>query len=207
MNKTIRVSLCDNSPASLFGLKQILSQDPSIDTVTECVSIEEVCHKLMSEDPDILVLDIGDNREYSLNYLKQIRQLCPDVKIIVFTTCSDGKMIMDTMELGVQGFQLKNASPEELISSVHAVYNGGTSVSATVGSAVVEHLCSEQNQVQKILSNREQEVLDLLARGKSNKDIAEKLMITPRTVKYHVSSIFSKLKVKNRTEAAAKWVH
>lgn len=210
MGNTIRVSLCDRSPAILCGLKQILSQDPKIDVVSEISSTDDLLHRLIDEDQDILILDMEENQQLNTKCLENFRQLRPDVKIIVFTTCKNWQTIMDTLKLGVQGFLLKDASPEDLIQSVHKIYNGGTSLAACVTTAMVEHLSTKKSQTQHTqqpLSNREQEVLDLLARGKTNNDIADKLFITPRTVKFHVSSIFTKLNVKNRTEAAAKWVH
>ena len=210
MAKTIRVSLCDKSPAILFGLKQILSQDPEIDTVVTTGCIDDLLHKLVDQEQDILMVDIEENPQFSLDCLKRFHELRPDVKIIVFTTCNNWQIIMETIKLGVQGFLLKDSTPEDLIQGVHTIYNGGTCLATCVTTAMVEHLSAKNNPAPKArsaLSNREQEVLDLLARGKSNNDIADSLLISPRTVKFHVSSIFTKLNVKNRTEAAAKWVH
>ena len=207
MRKTIRVSLCDSSPAIRCGLRQIFSSDPTIATVAELDCFDDIPKKLVDLDHNVLILDPDGSREFALDCIKRFRDSRPDVKMIVFTSCNDKTLIMNAMELGIRGFKLKTASAEELIQSVHTVHNGGASLDSCVSSALVEHMSGRQPAATEILSIREQEVLELLAQGKSNNDIAKDLDISTRTVKYHVSSIFTKLNVKNRTEAAARWLH
>lgn len=209
MPNAIRLTVCDNCPAIRLGLQQIISAEPDIITIIQATSHEEILGQYIDRDMDILVMDLeqDQDQESGLENLSRIRKLRPDVKIIVFTSCRDKSVIMRAVELGVQGFHLKQASPREIINAILTVHKGGTSLAPCVTEALLEHMQSKQTRSDSMLSNREQEVLDLLAKGSSNNDIARKLFITTRTVKYHVSSIFTKLNVKNRTEAAAKWVH
>jgi NarL family two-component system response regulator LiaR len=207
MGNTIRVSLCDSSPAIRCGLKQIFSTDPSIRTVAEFDGFDGLSQQLIDLDHNLVILDPDGGRSSAIECVRQFRHTRPDVKMIIFTSCNDRNLIMEAMELGVRGFKLKTASAEDIIQSVHTVHNGGASLDACVSSALVEHMSAREPEISEVLSMREQEVLALLATGRSNNDIAEALDVTTRTVKYHVSSIFSKLNVKNRTEAAARWMH
>lgn len=207
MNKAIRITLCDNSPAIRIGLKQILSSNTDINIVTEACSTTEILSKYIDLEMDIILIDLGQDSTTGLEDIRRLRDSRPDIKIIIFTACDDKSLIMQAVELGVQGFLLKKADTAEIIKAIRTVYNGGTSLASCVTTALLEHMQAKQNHSESSLSNREQEVLNLLAKGNSNSDIANKLFITTRTVKYHVSSIFTKLNVKNRTEAAAKWVH
>ena len=112
---------------------------------------------------------------------------------------------MQALEIGVQGFHDKSAQPDELLNAIQTVHRGGNSLASCVTTALVNHISTRQREHMANLSQREEEVLDLVAKGKSNSDIADELFISVRTVKFHISSIFAKLQVKNRTEAAALW--
>lgn len=207
MTNAIRLTLCDDCPAIRIGVKQILSLDPDINIVTEACSPTEILNNHIDQEMDIMLVDLGQNTREGLASIRRLRDLRPDIKVIIFTSCDDKSLIMQAIELGVQGFLLKKADAKEIINAIQTVHKGGTSLASCVTSALLEHMQARQVHSESDLSNREQEVLNLLAKGSSNNDIANKLFITTRTVKYHVSSIFTKLNVKNRTEAAAKWVH
>jgi NarL family two-component system response regulator LiaR len=128
------------------------------------------------------------------------------VKIIIFTASRDKGLIMETLNLGVQGFQEKRADAKQIMSAIHAVHNGGTCMADCVTTTLIENMSTKSIQPQSSLSDRESQVLELIAIGKTNDDIANKLYISVRTVKFHITSIFNKLKVKNRTQAAAMWM-
>jgi DNA-binding NarL/FixJ family response regulator len=151
---------------------------------------------------DVILIDFKEIHQSNLGALQKFRTQLPQVKVIVFTNSTEKSLIIQAIELGVQGFQLKHADPTEIIKSIHTVYQGGKSMSSCVTNALLEHTQDRMSQVKSELSRREQEVLELIARGKTNDKIAKSLYISTRTVKFHVSSIFLKLKVKNRTEAA-----
>lgn len=206
MIDSIRVSICDSSPALRCGLKHILDSDPKINTVIQASSQQEMLDSYVARDMDILLIDFEENESSGFDCFGKFIRLRPDVKIIIFTACIKKKLIMEALNLGIQGFQVKQADSKQILKAIHTVHNGGTSMAPCVTTALIDHVAIKRPQKQAALSKREREVLELITYGKTNGDIANKLYISVRTVKFHISSIFHKLKVKNRTQAAAIWM-
>lgn len=202
MSKSIRVSICDHCPTIRYGLQHILGTDPSIKIVMSTPTLEDVFTNSLDIGMDVILVDFKEIKPTSLIYLQKFRSKLPHVKIIIFTNCSDTSLIMNAIELGVQGFQMKQAEASEIINAIHIVHQGGKSMASCVTNALMEHSQTRKLWLQSSLSNREQEVLQLISQGKTNIEIGKQLYISTRTVKFHVSSIFIKLNVKNRTEAA-----
>ena len=202
MSKIIQVAICDYCSTIRYGLKQILNRNANISLVAEAASPKEILTKFTSLDLDIILIDPGENRQTEFNYLRKFRELKPNTKTIIYTSCSDKNQILEAIKIGVQGYLLKQAEIEEIINAIYAVDQGDTILAPCVTAILLEHMQHKQHQLQANLSNREQEVLDQIAQGKTNGDIANALFISIRTVKFHVSSILAKLNVKNRTEAA-----
>lgn len=206
MSNSVRVAICDQSPVMRYGLNTILSGDPGIEMVFEASSYTEVLNKYDSINTDVILIDLEENGQSGLRFLREFRELLPEVKIIALSECSNKNRIVEFIEMGIKGFQCKHeSSAEDIIHAVHTVHQGGTNLSPCVMDALLANLQMKQDKPEVNLSNREKQVLDLVAKGKSNSDIAKNLFISTRTVKFHVSSILSKLKVKNRT-AAALWL-
>jgi NarL family two-component system response regulator LiaR len=199
----IRVAICDLSATIRHGLQHMLSDASGIDVVMKVSSQAEVLSQSDDLDIDVIVIDIEDEIDAGVEYIIRFREKLPDAKILVFTGCKDNTRIVDAIELGVEGFQCKiDADVDEIISAIRTVHKGGRPLAPCVTEALLTHMQSKQDREQANLSLREKEVLDLIATGKTNNDIANYLYISVRTVKFHVSSIFGKLNVKNRTEAA-----
>jgi len=205
MSSGIRVAICDKSPTLRMGLRYILESDPSIQLVTETSTHVELLDNHTNSPLDIILADLQPDDFSCLDCLQKFKDKRPDVKIIIFSSCSDKEAIMKSLEIGVQGFHDKTALPADLINAIHTVHRGGNSLASCVTTALVNHISTRQREHMANLSQREEEVLELVAKGKSNSDIANQLYISVRTVKFHISSIFAKLQVKNRTEAAALW--
>jgi len=205
MSKRIRVALCDNSPTLRMGLKNILDSDPYIVTVLETSGQDELLENHIDSEIDIILADVQPDDPASFNCLNEIKKYRPDIKIIIFSACANKEAIMKSLEVGAQGFHDKSASPEEIIEAVHTVHKGGNSLAPCITTTLVSYISAKNEERKAELSQREEQVLNLIAEGKSNSDIADQLYISVRTVKFHVSSIFSKLNVKNRTEAASMW--
>ena len=202
MPKNINVAICDRCSTIRCGLRHILNADPSINTVAEAGTAEEIVSNFSRLDLDVMLIDLEPGKLAELNNLCKFKALKPNAKIIIFTNRSDKDLILTAVEMGVQGYLLKHAESEEIIAAIHAVHQGGTRLAPCVTTTLLKQLQHKQHQLQANLSKREQDVLDLIALGKTNNDIASTLYISTRTVKFHVSSILAKLKVRNRTEAA-----
>ncbi len=199
----IRVAICDSCPTIRHGLAHIFDSAPDIDVVVLVASRAELMSQADDLDIDVVLLDIDDHAHDVSEYLASFRESMPTCKIMVFTNCDDHLQIIGVLEQGIEGFQCKrDADIDDLTDAIRTVHKGGKDLAPCVTEALLIQMKTEQHRSQAQLSAREQQVLDLIAKGKTNDDIAGALFISTRTVKFHVSSILSKLKVKNRTEAA-----
>jgi len=197
------VVICDRCATIRSGLQFLMSAAPDINIVLTASSQAEVLSQSDDLDIEVILVDIEDEKAAGIQYLSNFREKIPDAKIVVFTNCCDNQQIIGTVKLGVAGFQCKQlADADKIISAIRTVHGGGKALDPCVTEALLSHMQTSQGKAQAQLSAREQEVLDLIAAGKSNNDIANNLLISVRTVKFHVSSILSKLGVKNRTQAA-----
>jgi len=201
--QSIQVAICDFSATIRHGLQHILNDAVGIDIVMKAPNQAQVLKQSDGLDIDVIMIDIDDEMEKGLEYIVKFRKKMSETKILVFSACRVNAKIIEAIELGVEGFLCKlDAEVDDIESAIRAVHRGGRPLAPCVTEALLNHMQSKQTIEKASLSTREKEVLDLIAAGKSNKDIADYLYISIRTVKFHVSSIFGKLNVKNRTEAA-----
>ena len=193
----------DQQVAIQRALPQFALRKPDIDIVAQVSSREELLDLADDFKIDVVLIDIDDYDLDEYRYISDIRDKLDTVKIMIFTNCKDHLQIVSALEQGVEGFQCKqDAEINDLSGAIRTVHDGGKDLAPCVTEALLMQMRSDQNMTQAQLSAREQQVLDLIAQGQTNNEIANALFISIRTVKFHVSSILAKLKVKNRTEAA-----
>lgn len=203
VERPMRVLIVDDHPVVRMGLSAALSQQPEINVVGQCKDIPEMLKALENENPDVIILDLALEDVPELEALRVLRQTNPDINVIIYTAHDEADLIVEAVELGLQGFLLKSSDPTELIKALKVVHNGGTLLQPEVATKLLQHMHRAKNgqEPENQLSGRETEVLRLIAEGKSNCQIGSALFISERTVKFHVSSILSKLNAQNRTEA------
>lgn len=205
MTDPIRILLVDDHPIVRDGLVAILSTQADLQVVGEAGSGQEMVARLAQTQPDVVLLDLEMPDMDGVQALQEIRRGYSDVRVIIFTAFDTDERILAAVQAGAQGYLLKGAPRDEVFNAIRVVHQGGSLLQPVVASKLLRQVSQEQVTEPEIeqLTPREKEVLDLLARGLQNKEIAQELVISERTVKFHVSSILAKLDAGNRTEAVA----
>lgn len=202
MNDTIRILIADDHPVVRDGLATMLNTQPDFDVVGEAGDGAAALDKTRMLRPDILLLDLEMPHMDGLETLRHLREACPETRVLVFTAFDTDERIVGAVQAGVKGYLLKGVPREELFKAIRVIHAGGSLLQPVIASKLMHHMSSQAEQVES-LTEREAEVLRLMAQGFANKEIAAELVITERTVKFHVSSILGKLGADNRTEAVA----
>lgn len=203
MNDTIRILIVDDHPVVRDGLVAILGTQPDFLVVGEAGDGREALTKAQTLQPDVILLDLEMPGMDGVETLRQIRAWRAQARVIVFTAFDTDERIVTAVQAGAQGYLLKGAPRQELFNAVRVVYSGGSLLQPIVASKLLQRVTQEPQPPVEALTARELEVLHELAAGLQNKEIAAKLVISERTVKFHVSAILSKLDAGNRTEAVA----
>ena len=177
-----------------------------IEVVAELDDIDTLAEVLAENAVDIVLLDLELERTHGVDALRILREVSPDVRVIIYTSHDDEDRIVQAAELGVDGYLLKGCGQRELLDAVHSVYDGGTALESSVASKLMKHMNrrSSRNDVDAVrFSKRETQVLEQLASGSTNREIGTTLFISESTVKFHVHAILSKFDASNRTEAVS----
>lgn len=203
----IKVLLADDHSMVREGIKQLLELDGDIKVIGEAGNGEDCLKLIHSLKPDVVLLDINMPQMNGLEVLDIVRKTDPSQKIILLTIHNEVEYLMRALEIGISGYLLKDSESEVLKNAIHSVYNGENYIDATMTPLLKEQnylkkVQSEARSNDNLLSSRETEVLCALAEGLYNKEIASKLKISEKTVKNHVSNIFKKIGVSDRTQAA-----
>jgi len=200
----IRILIVDDHEVVRDGIVGNLVRQPDFAIVGQASNGLEAVQRAAELSPDIILMDLRMPELDGVEAMIRIKQANPEIKFIVFTTYSDDEYLFAAIKAGSKGYLLKDAPREDLFKAIRAVSRGESLIQPVFTTKVLEKLASElsrKSTAVDALSDREIEVLDLMAKGVSNKDIADQLSITQSTVKTHVTSIFQKLNVTTRTEA------
>ncbi|WP_409182987.1 response regulator [Amycolatopsis sp. VS8301801F10] len=205
----IRVLLADDEAMIRAGVAAILASDKEIEVVAEAADGRAAVELARANRPDVALLDIRMPGLDGLAAAEEIRKLLPDTGVLMLTTFGEDEYIERALGLGASGFLLKAGDPRELLAGVHAVADGAAFLSPKVAHRVITRLSGNRfsraataRERVSVLTNREREVLVLLAEGLSNADIAARMFVVEGTVKAHVSTILTRLDVRNRVQAA-----
>src|SRR5512143_736509 len=203
----IRVLLADDHTIVRAGIRRFLEQPGDIEIVAEAEDGEEAKTLIEQHKPDVAVLDIQMPKASGIEVTRWIRANVPGVGVLILTAYDDTPYVMAVLQAGANGYVLKTASPEELIQAIHDVYEGTSALDASITQKLMAHVFERQkNSGVEPLTEREMDVLQLVAKCFTNKAIAIQLSISDRTVQGHLAHIFDKLHAASRTEAVMRAV-
>lgn len=200
----IKIMITDDHSMIREGLKNLLELDGDIEVIAEAVDGEDCLDKLLTVTPDVLLLDINMPRMNGLEVLKKLKERKSKVKVLVLTVHNETEYLMKAVEIGINGYVLKDSESAELKKAICAINDGENYIQPSLIPSLNSKMIEKNEDEIKIesLTKRELQVLKELAIGKFNRDIAKEMEISERTVKNHISSIFKKLDVTDRTQAA-----
>ena len=190
--------IVDDHPVVRQGLRAMLSSEPDIRVQGMAASAREAMYLIEREQPDVVLMDLRMPEMEGIEAIKKLRCISPNIKILVLTNYGSDEYIVRATQAGAMGYLLKNTPQEEIVNAVRVVNSGERYVPKDIAKRLFEAIGREE------LSPRELEVLVLVARGCTNKDVAQKLFISDKTVRNHVTSCLLKLQAKDRTEAVTR---
>jgi len=194
----IRIVLVDDHPVVREGLRTFLDLHDDIEVVGDAATAGEAAAQVAGHRPDVVLLDLKLPDRSGLALLPELLALDPPPKVVILTSFLDDDSVRQAVRGGASGFLLKHASPDTIVDGVRAVVRGDL----PLDPAAVRILASQRHDPLEVLTPREREVLELIAAGRSNRAIADELVIAEKTVKTHVSAVLAKLGVHDRTQAA-----
>ncbi len=200
----IRVLVADDHPMFRFGLKALLGAAPDLEVAGEAADGEAAVAQAASLQPDVVVMDLNMPGLNGLEATRRLLQTSPHIAVLIVTMFDDDS-VFAAMQAGARGYLLKGAEPEAMLRAIRTVAGGEAIFSPSVARRVMDFFAHRQPnlppQIFPELTERERELLALLAQGLTNAAIAERLSLSPKTVRNHVSNIFSKLQVVDRAQA------
>lgn len=202
----IKILIADDHPVVREGLIAMLSRELDFKVIGEAKDGAEAVNRVRELSPDVVLMDLRMPEMDGVEAMRQIRAVNPDVKFIILTTYSDDDYIFSGIEAGARAYLLKDAPREELFKAIRAVHRGESLIQPVVASKLLDRFSqlSRRTPSGEELSQRELEVLCLMAKGSANKEISAELKIAQSTVKTHITNIFQKLGVNDRTEAVTQ---
>ncbi|MBG9540349.1 DNA-binding response regulator [Bacillus thuringiensis] len=198
----IKLLLVEDHHIVRRGLVFFLKTREEFEIVGEAENGEDALTFVRTERPDVVLMDLSMPKMDGIEATKQIKQYDETIKILILSSFSEQDYVLPVLEAGADGYQLKEVQPEQLVASIIAIYEGNANFHPKVTPALLGRSAVKKENPFSMLTKREQEVLQEIAKGRSNKEIAAELHITEQTVKTHVSNILAKLEVDDRTQAA-----
>ena len=204
MRESIQVLIADDHQLVRQGFAALLSVKPGFEVLGQAQNGAEAVKMAATLKPDIILMDLLMPKMNGIEATREIKQENPEARILIITSFAEDENVYQAIKAGALGYLLKDSSPKELMQAIDDVYHGRMSLHPNIALKLIEELNRpiEEKATNDPLTEREVEVLKLVAKGQSNQEIAEKLVVSERTVGAHVSNILNKLHLANRTQAA-----
>src|SRR2546422_7589405 len=204
----VKVSLVEDNDRVRESLASLIDGARGVRGVGAHRSAEAALKLVPEEEPDVLLMDIHLPRLSGIDCVRKLKAIESDLLVIMLTAYADDDLIFQALKAGANGYLVKQTPPSEILAAIQEVHEGGAPMSSNIARKVIQSFYQAQpgEASTETLSPREREILDLLARGYMNKEIADALSIAFQTVHTHVRNIYSKLHVRSRTEAVAKYL-
>ena len=205
----IRIAIADDHAVLREGMRNLLEREKDMEVVGEAGDGYEIVNLVSEVKPDVVLMDIVMPKLNGIEATKQIKQINPVTNVLILTAYSDIRYILGLLEAGACGYLLKSAHSSEITRAIRTVQSGESVLDPTVTRKLLERVVgagriTEEYKEKEVLSPREVEILRLASRGMSNKEIADKLYLSVRTIKAHLTNIFNKMGVGSRIDAIIK---
>lgn len=201
----IKVSIVEDLTEVREGLAELVSSDKELLMMENFDNAESAIEKLPALEPDIVVMDINLPGMSGIECIKIMKEKCPNTQFMMFTVYENDEKVLQSLQAGATGYLLKRTKPQRILESIKELSQGGSPMSSNIARKLLNIFLNEKKITKKeILTDRENEVLQLLADGLLYKEIADRLQIVHGTVRQHIHNIYEKLHVQNRTEAINK---
>lgn len=203
--KKIRLAIVEDDSELLLNIHRTLSLSEDIEVIETFINAEDFLIKATEIKPDITLMDIGLPRKSGIECIKELKPLMPEIQYLMWTTFEDDEKIFEALRAGASGYILKTATSHQIIQAITELQNGGSPMNSSIARKVIASFHNSQiKQSEYNLTKKENDVLELLAKGYRYKEIAAKLFVSIETIRSHVHHIYEKLQVSSRTDALNK---
>ncbi len=206
----LRILLVDDHEVVRLGLKALLSRYPQFEVVAEATNADEALARAQQYKPDVIIMDIRLPGKSGIEATREITAVLPDVDVIMLTSYAEDELLFDAIRAGASGYLVKDCSTEEIASAVRMAASGETALSPQLAASMLDEVRKLDQPAtadeERVITRREEEVLQLIANGCSTPEVAEQLFISQKTVKNHLASIYQKLDARDRTQAVLQAV-
>jgi NarL family two-component system response regulator LiaR len=203
VDSAIRVLIADDHPVVRIGLKSLIASEPDMEVVGEAIDDISAVAQARAHRPDVVLMGLAMSGMQGVQVIEELSATAPEVRVLVLTRFNDDEHVFPALRAGARGYLLKEASPEDLLQGIRDVAGGRSALHCAVARRVLQGLFQPAPMAATVdLTDREADVLALVAQGRPNKAIATQLNLSERTVRSHVSRILMKLHLSSRTQAA-----
>ncbi|MBK1881824.1 response regulator transcription factor [Luteolibacter pohnpeiensis] len=203
----IKIGIVEDSRTTREGLRTIVDLSPDYQCVGAYETAEEALRLLPKKSPEVVLMDIQLPAMTGVECVQKLKALLPDVLVIMVTVYEDSDRVFSALRAGASGYLLKRSAPEEVVQAIRDVQQGGVPMSGGIARKVIQYFRDQSSTMEMVdkLTPREREILELVANGFTNKELAGRLHLSVDSVRWHLKNIYAKLHVHSRTEAALKF--